>query len=196
MAKKSKRKEVKKKKRGAIELSMSTIVILVLVMVFLILGIVLLRNIFTGANEAIGNIDQGVQKAIMDAFADPNKQLVLYPSEREVEIKQKTTDKGFAFSVRNTAVSEQDYTYNVYVDPNYDIKTKCEVTAQEANSWVLNPTGSISLARGQIMEYPELIKYNIPADAPPCSVFYKLDVKKKDGTMYASSKVQIIIVSR
>lgn len=183
------------KKSGAIELSMSTIVILVLSMVALIGGIMLLRGIFNTANQAIGNIDQGVKKAIKDAFADPDKKIVVYPSEREIEIQTRTQGKGFAFSIRNVGIEDAVFIYTIGVDDLYDISTKCKISAREANLWLLTNTGSLSIPRGTIMEEPELVKFNIPESAPPCTIIYKLDVRK-GGDLYTSTKIYLTIKSR
>ncbi|MBR9705188.1 hypothetical protein GOV12_07280 [Candidatus Pacearchaeota archaeon] len=192
----ARRKKKDVKKVGAIELSMGTIVILVLSMVALIGGIILLTSIFSSGNEAIGNIDQGVKKAIKDAFADPNKKLVVYPSERDISIKTRTQGKGFAFSVRNVDIEDHDYIYNIYVDPNYDIKEKCKISAKEAEGWLLTDTGTLSVGRGSIMEEPELVKFTIPESAPPCTIIYKMDVNKRGGDFYVSTKVYLTIKSR
>jgi hypothetical protein len=191
-----KKKVNKQNKEAAIELSMGTIVILVLAMVVLIGGIILVRNIFTTANEAIGGIDQGVKAAIKEAFADPEKKIVVYPSEHEIEIKTRTQGKGFAFSVRNVEIEDMDLIYNIYIDSSFNIKEKCKISAKEAESWLLADEGTLSIPRGSIMEEPELVKFNIPDSAPPCTMIYKLDVKKKGGDLYVSTKVYLTIKPR
>jgi len=55
---------------GAIELSIGTVVIIVLAMSMLILGIVLIRNIFGSATTAITEIDQGVKNEINKLFSE------------------------------------------------------------------------------------------------------------------------------
>ena len=60
-------------KKGAIELSIGTIVIIVLAMSMLILGLVLIRNIFSGSNDAVGQINTGVISEIQKVFANADK---------------------------------------------------------------------------------------------------------------------------
>jgi hypothetical protein len=196
----AKKKSVKKQsKEAAIELSMSTIVILVLSMVALIGGIVLLRNIFDTANNAIGSIDQGVTTAIKEAFADSDKKIVVYPSEHEIEIKTRTQGKGFAFSVRNVELKDLELLYHIEVDDQFDIsdKDKCGISATEANSWLLSQDGSLIIPKGSIMDEPELVKFNIPESAPPCTIIYKLVVRYKGSAdTYVSTKVYLTIKGR
>src|SRR3989338_8396680 len=87
-----------KSKKGAMELSVGTIVILVLAMSMLILGLVLVRTIFSSATGAITEVDKGVKDAISKEFADSYKKLVIYPTERKIEIKKRTQGEVFAFS--------------------------------------------------------------------------------------------------
>ena len=52
--------QMKLRKKGAIELSIGTIVIIVLAMSMLILGIILIKNIFSGSTNAVDDINKGV----------------------------------------------------------------------------------------------------------------------------------------
>ena len=54
------------KKRGAVELSVSTIVIVVLAMSMLILGIVLVKNIFSSANDIVDMVRLSFEKRLTD----------------------------------------------------------------------------------------------------------------------------------
>jgi len=189
------------KKRAALELSMGTVVILVLAMSMLILGLILLRTIFGSAGGAVDDIDKGVKDAINKMFADSDKKLVIYPSARRIEIRQRTQGLGFAFSTRNLDTEPHDYEYRVEVDPSFNIKKKCGgLTKKEADSWLMVDSGTVSLAPGSIMEEPELITFNVPEAAPPCTIPYKIDVWSKPGspstTLYISAKVLLTIEPR
>jgi len=183
----------KRDKKAALELSIGTIVILVLAMSMLILGLILVRTIFSSATDAITEIDKGVRDAITKTFADSDKKLAIYPSARTIEIKQRTQGQGFAFSLRNNELETVNFVYKIYVDPEYDIQDKCKINAAEAEDWLISDSGSITLGRGAVMEDPELIKFNIPDDAPPCTVIYKVDINNGD---YASSKIHLVVKSR
>ncbi len=188
------------KKRAAMELSMSTIVILVLAMSMLILGLVLVKNIFGTAQSAISGIDKGVRNAITEMFADPDKKMAIYPSDRKISIKQRTQGEGFAFSIRNTDIQEATFKYEVESDPDFDIKKKCNIDKKTADSWLLMNSGTIKLPSSSMMENPELVIFNIPEYAPACTIPYTVTVKYGSGSagtgLYVSGTIYLTIVSR
>jgi hypothetical protein len=185
-----------KNKSGAMELSIGTIVILVLAMTMLILGLILVRSIFSSATSAISDIDKGVRDAIAKSFSDSDKKISVYPSARTIEIKQRTQGRGFAFALRNVDLEDKTFEYIVAVDSAFNIKEKCKITSDEAKSWLIAETGTISLGRGSVMEDPEIVLFNIPDDAPTCTIPYKVSVKYAGGSMYAEVKVYLSVISR
>lgn len=185
-----------KNKKGAMELSIGTIVVLVLAMVMLIGGLVLVKTIFDSATSAVGEIDKGVRDSIAKSFTDSSKKLAIYPSARTIEIKQKTQGEGFAFSVRNTQIEDESFSYQIYVDTVFDIVEKCKINTAEAESWLIVESGSFSLGKGADMEDPELVLFNIPENAPPCTIPYKIEVKYADNSPYVEGKVYLTIEPR
>jgi len=180
-------------KKGAIELSIGTIVIVVLAMSMLILGIILVRNIFSGTEEAVTNIHKGVIAAIDQVFTKADAKLAVYPTRGKITLKQGSKDGGFAFSVRNIDVTQQKFTWTMAIDDSFNIKDKCpDLSVKEANSWLLVGDGSFTLPPGSMMEDPELVVLSIPDEAPPCVLKYRLDVKK--GTQsYAYRSIIVTI---
>ena len=57
-------------KRAAIELSIGTVIIIVLAMSMLILGIVLIRSIFTGATESVNTINEKDKNQITNSHVN------------------------------------------------------------------------------------------------------------------------------
>lgn len=83
-----------KQKKGAIELSIGTVVIIVLAMSMLILGLVLVRNIFTGATESVDILDDKVQNEIKNLFNDESSDVIVkLGSDRTAKIKPGTSVK-------------------------------------------------------------------------------------------------------
>jgi len=174
------------------ELSISTVVIIVLAMSMLIFGMILLKDIFKGASGAIDNVNKGVINEIDDLFADKGAKLAIAPSTRKISIEQGKGNKGFAFSVRNINNDERTFTFTVEVDNNFGIQTKCKISGREANEWVLIPSGSFTLGPGEKHQLPELITFEIPIDAPICTIPYKISIGGA-GESYVNTNVELTI---
>src|SRR3989344_5358037 len=151
-------------KRGAIELSIGTIVIIVLAMTMLILGLVLIRSIFSGAKYNIDTINDKVRDEINKLFVE-DKKTVIYLANQEAKIKQGET-WGIAFGIKNleTGTAEaNEFTYTVEAsDP--DIRKKCGINEATANSWI--STGredSVDIAPGD--SYYGIVRFSIPVGA-------------------------------
>ena len=181
-------------KRGAIEMSIGTIVIIVLSMSMLIMGMILIKNIFSGTTGAVDSINRGVIEEINDLFTDKNSKLAIAPSTRKIQIEQGTLDLGFAFSVRNVNNEEKRFSYSVAVDPDFSIQTKCGIATREADDWILVPSGSMNLGPGAKSELPELVTISVPIGAPLCTIPFVVSVK--DGaTTYVETKVELTILA-
>jgi len=181
-----------KNKKGAIELSMSTIVVLVLAMSMLVLGLILIRTIFSGATGAVDRINDEVLKGIDDTLSNSDAKIAIYPSVRKIEIKQGTQGEGFAFSIRNTALEEKEFVYTVAVDESFDISGKCRINAAEADSWLDVYSGSFTLAGSSKMDLPELVTYTIPSDAPSCTIPFIVEIKSL-GEHYTSGSIRLTV---
>lgn len=68
---------VNKNREGALELSIGTIVVIVIGMSMLILGLVLVRTIFSGSTQSIDSLNDQVQSEILGLFGDGNGNLVI-----------------------------------------------------------------------------------------------------------------------
>ncbi|MGC9310078.1 MAG: hypothetical protein ACP5D2_05315 [Candidatus Nanoarchaeia archaeon] len=183
------------RKQGAMQLSIGTIVIVVLAMTMLILGIVLITNIFEGAGDAVDATNEGVINEINNLFVEKDQLLAFAPKTRRVELKQGESNKGFAFSIRNIFDGEKQFLYDVDVDSNFNIGNKCSgLSAREAFDWILIPSGSVTLAEGKKMEHAAMVMFEIPETAPVCIIPYKVEVKS-DGKMVSSATVYVEIIS-
>jgi len=172
-------------KKGQMQMSVGTIVTIVLLMTVLILGLILVRTIFSGAVNNINSIDQVVKEEINKLFAeDDSRKIVVYPSTRKIFLEKGNDEgAGFAFAIRNVETTEGEFSYTVSVnDPN--IRNNCNINVQEAEKWiVLGGSGKITIPPGTIMLDPELVIFEIPDNAPPCWIRYGINVKL-DGQQY------------
>lgn len=169
---------MKQNKKAAIELSIGTIVIIVLAMSMLILGLVLVRNIFTGATSSVDEINEGVKSEIKKLFQDESDKAVVRLSGSEAVIKQ-GEEFGFAFGVKNVASSgTQTYKYEASataVDP-----TCSGLTIEDAEGWIIFGSGDMTADAGKIDQ--KIIRLKIPEDAPTCSAQFKIEILKTGDT--------------
>ena len=185
-------------KRAAMEMSVGTIVTIVLLMVVLVLGLVLVRTIFSGAIENIDSIDQAVKGEINKLFSeDDSRKIVVYPPTRFITIKKGNEDPlGFGFSIRNVDTTAGDFSYEIIVnDP--DIRDKCSINIAEAEGWIqAGRSGNVNIPPGNIMQDPEFVRFIIPENAPPCIIRYGINVEK-DNLQYGTTvNVDLKIESR
>jgi hypothetical protein len=180
-------------KKGAMELSISTIVIIVLAMSMLIFGLMLVRTVFEGGDEAITSINRAVVAETEKIFGDSNAKIAIVPTTRKVTLKQGSLGGGFSLSIKNIENREKTFSYEVFVDESFDSETRCAgFSKQEINDWLDLNSGSFSLGRGQKLDQPELISFTLPSDAPLCSIPFRIRVSS-EGSSYATSSVSLIV---
>lgn len=186
-----------KNKNAAMELTMGTMVTIVLLVMVLILGGYFVNKIFFSATKSIDAIDAQVTDQINKLFAeDKTRKLVIYPSTRQVSLEKGEQGDGFAFAIRNTGTETANFTYNIQAT-----QTSCQdsLTPAQADSFFAtgkdSGTRPITIPAGSIMDFPQLVTFNIPDGAPPCTVSYLINVQKSGQTYLPSVNVVIIIES-
>ncbi len=180
-------------KKAAMEMSIGTIVTIVLLMSVMVLGLVLITNIFSTSENSVSSINDQVTTQINNIFnTDENARIAVAPSNNQVTLKQGSTNKGFAFAVNNKYTESSKFIYTIAVDTLYDLSQKCgSLTIREANSWVLNTKGTLETPSSSIST-KELVLLEVPATAPKCTIPYTITVNK-DGELYESTKVWVTI---
>ena len=183
-------------KKAAVELSISTIVIVVLAMSMLILGLVLVRSIFTGATSIADMTNTQVKNQIAKLFAEDQK-LVIYPDSRQITIKQGATPDGFGIGIKNLmqgSTTAVKFSYEVVVsDP--DLQKKCGVGEKEAEGWIVTGRSedNMQIASGDFISPKVLL--SVPVGAPLCTLRYRVNVKA-NGQAYASDLMDITIAAK
>lgn len=180
----------KRNKKAAIELSINTIVVIVLAMSMLILGLVLVKNIFTGATDVTSMTNDQVKNQVSKMFGDDDK-LVIYPDSRLIEIKQGKAG-GFGIGIQNLrsgSSTDVKFSYEVTVsDP--DVKKKCGKTEKEIESLInvgRTETG-IEVPSGDLVARKVVFTSEI-GDAL-CLVRFKVAVKV-NTEVYASDYIDV-----
>ena len=179
-------------KKGAIELSIGTIVIIVLAMSMLILGMVLIKNIFSGSNENVLQMNDKVKDQINKLFVE-NKKTIVYLSNQIAKIKH-NEEWGVAFGIRNLQKGTAEagkFSYEVIVsDPN--VRKNCGLGEKDIEAWI--KTGkSDSMTLGPGDTYVGVVRFFIPENAPICTVRFHIDVKL-DNQPYSTDFFDIEVV--
>jgi len=182
-------------KKGALELSIGTIVVLVLAMAMLIMGLILVQNIFSGGTDAIDKINNEVLKGIDDMFSDSDAKIVIYPTSRKITLEQQSQGDGFVFSIRNTGLDEIDLTYTIEVDSSFDIDEKCGASFESINRWLDVSSGSFTIPGSSKLDMPELVTFTVPDNAPACTIPFRVNVNDADGS-YASGSVRVTVKAK
>lgn len=175
-------------KRAAIELSIGTIVIIVLSMSMLILGLVLIRNIFTGAIGTSELVDRNVKAQLNKLFNEEDVKTVVYLPDNQAEIK-KGKQYNVRFGIKNTGRLESTagkFTYDIRTG---EIEKGCRLNPTQAEKYLrvgaTSPPGGISIAPGEEPE-ERIVVVEPTEDAPLCYITYELTVRK-DGQVYDSN---------
>jgi len=181
------------KKKGAMEMSVGTIVTIVLLMAVLVLGLVMVKTIFTSSTSNINEVDKKVKDQINKLFSeDEQKKVIIYPSTY-IEL-DKGKSAGFGLSIRNNEKTEGEFSYTVEAaDGEFD----CMSTTAANNLISLGKIGeNINLLPGTVMDEPVYVRFDIPDDTPPCQIRYNVDVEK-DGKQYVNTiKMDVEILSK
>lgn len=109
--------------KGAFELSVTTMIVIVLAVIFLIMALVLIRNIFGGATQSVDQINTQVTKEINKLFTDENKKIVIYlGTDKIAKIKAGTTNFGLIIGAEtkygNPINNRTDIQYKLTLDTN------------------------------------------------------------------------------
>ena len=174
--------QMAKNRKAAMELTMSTMVTIVLVVAALILGIVLVQKIFTGATDSVDVINEKVMGEINNLFADESSSVIVkLGSDRKAKIRVGTEDFGVAIGAS---------TYDG--GPSSRTRLQYMLTLDEGSSencvQKLGKSGAanlISQSTDQWITFDEfdgsssyaIISLKIPKGTPICSQKILIDVK-------------------
>ncbi|MCK4650505.1 hypothetical protein KAT36_04735 [Candidatus Pacearchaeota archaeon] len=184
---------MKSDKRGAIEMSIGTIVIVVLSMSMLILGMILVQNIFGGASENVLQMNDKVRGEINKLFVEDKRTVVYLPNQ--IASIEQNEEWGVAFGIKNLARGTVDvgrFRYDVTVsDP--DVRTKCGVDERTIEGWIkTGRSDDVTIAPGQ--SYFGIVRFLIPENAPLCTVRFHIDVTM-DNQAYATDFFDIEVLA-
>ncbi len=171
------------KKKGAFELSIGTVVVIVIAMALLIMGLVLVRNIFQGATGSVDLIDKNVKSQINQLFNEDDRKTVVYLPDNTADVK-KGTSYNVAFSIKNIERGTGEAGQFSYTVRASEVETGCRLTLQQADSYIrLGSTGGpIRILPGEDPKERTIV-FEAAETAPLCSIIYDIEIKL-DGQIY------------
>jgi len=179
-------------KRGALELSIGTIVIIVLAMSMLILGLVLVKNIFSGATAVTDMTDEQLKNQVSKMFGESSR-LVAYPDTEHINVKGGEIAE-FGFGVKNLLEGSNagtKFNYEVIVFDS-QIQKNCGVSEREAEDWItVGRTEPMEIAPGEIET--GRVRIEVPSGANLCTFRYLIKVYQEDKKIYDSARMDVTI---
>ncbi|MBX4212257.1 hypothetical protein KW787_02250 [Candidatus Pacearchaeota archaeon] len=170
-----------KTRKAAIELSIGTIVIIVLAMSMLILGLVLVQRIFSGATQSVDVLNDKVINAMSALFTDENSNVVVkLGPDQTVKVKPDSGDVNVPFGARTSDGSAVTRT-----------RLKYKLTLEEANGKNCISPQILGLKKTQdLFKTPldQLQNFDRPEGA---SAFSLIKVNVPKGTATCTQKVLV-----
>jgi K+-transporting ATPase A subunit len=179
-------------KKAAIEMSIGTIVTIVLMVTMLILGIILIRNIFSSAKGVVDMTNEQLRGEVEKLFSEENA-IAIYPGTRYVEIKQASTD-GVGFGIKNLQQGAAGETKFSYVVSASDV-ANCGVSEQVAESWIVVGKAEADIAIPIGGSIVRKIMFQIPTGSPLCIARFKVEVKAGESA-YASDFFDVKVLAK
>ncbi|MBU2496823.1 MAG: hypothetical protein KJ767_02080 [Nanoarchaeota archaeon] len=176
------------KKKAAIELGVGTMVILVIAVVLLVLALIFVRRIFTGATYNVDQLNDAVRGEINKVFGEEGQRIALYLPGKTATIRQGETF-GIAFGIFNDG-DPGSFKYEITATDKTD---ECSRSMQEVNNWIIlgGTENNIQIGSGKIAY--RVFKIRIPDDTTiGCEAVYLLKVTKS-GTQGSYVDTQIFI---
>jgi hypothetical protein len=177
---------IPRSKKAAIELSIGTIVIVAIGTTLLILGLILVTNIFTSASGTVDLIDKNTKAQINRLFNENDEKTVIYLPGRQADIEKGQKGRiefGIKNIVRGTSTAGS-FTYQVRAS---EVQQGCSgLTLQKADSFIATGRSGkpVSILPGDTIERDIIME--VSEDSPLCIVKYDVIVKK-DGQDYETN---------
>ncbi len=167
-----------KNNKAQMEMSVGTIVTIVLLVTLLILGVVLVKNIFSSATSVVDLTNQQLTNQISQLFSQDSK-TAIYPDTRLIVIKQDTTN-GAGLGIQNLlqgSPGDTTFSYVVNVsDSDSSLQSKCGINGATAENWIVAGGEEDNMAIPSGGSASQKILFQIPTGAPLCVVGFNVNV--------------------
>ena len=192
-----------KNKNAAIELSIGTVVVIVLAMSMLVLGIVLIRNIFAGATISVDILNDRVIGEITSLFADEGSYVVVkLGADQTAKIKQGSGPFRIAIGATKTDSSQitsrdaVQYKLTLDTSPGNCASSSSYTEASTKKIFKTTFDNWNSFDKFQGSQTFALVELNIPDGMPLCTQKVNLDVKERASTNSYAGNFFIIEVQK
>lgn len=189
-----------RQKKAAIELSISTVVIIVLAMTMLILGLVLVRSIFSSATNSVNSLDDKVRTEISSLFTDETQNVVIkLGSDYTAKIKPDSGTFGIGIGARTSDGSPTNRNrlkYKLTLDAPTSsncAKVLTNARAEKLFQTPLNQYNSFDQFDGAKAFARVLV--NVPKGTPVCTQKVLVDVKDFESNQDVGGSFFIIEVT-
>jgi len=180
-----KRRGLLDERGAAFELSITTMIVIVLAVVMLIMGLVLIRNIFGSATTSVDQLDDKVRSEINRIFTDESQKVATsLGTSKTAKIKKGTDNFGF-FLIGNTIYGNPindrtEMQYKLVLDESQ--KDSCVLKMGKPNVErmflnnldIWNDFTDVNIDKAEVR-----IALNIPEEAPLCSQVVLIDVRDR-----------------
>jgi hypothetical protein len=179
-----------KSKKAAFEMSMSTIIIIVLSVIFLILGLVLLKNIFGTATSSLATIDDKLKTQMASLFADEDQPIFIKPEDGVLKIRAGTTNFGFILGGKSkygNDVKRGDIQFKLTLDKKGSGNCYSKIGEAKIKQWFV---GS-SIAASDTDNI-----YNSMDDYRDDMAFQRIQIDIPSGTVLCTQKVFYDVIDK
>jgi hypothetical protein len=179
---------IRQNKKAAIELSIGTVVVIVLAMSMMILGLVLVRQIFAGATDSVDATQQSVQEELKNLFQTTDKDVIVGDSSGSV-LKIKPGTEVFMVPIASrtsdsTPVSSKTrLTFKLELDALSTKSCVKTLTHSVVTSFFITPLNKenpIANFNGQDPTAYDNILLSIPKGTAPCAQKVSVTVTDKE----------------
>ena len=178
---------MQKNKKAAMELSIGTMVTIVLLVSVLILGLVLVRNIFTTSTQSVDDINDKVKNEINNLFVDnTDKVLVRLGSDKKAAIAQGTEDFGIAIGAKTydgSSTTRERLRYKITLDTQTNRNCVDKIGERATSQLITTPLGEWQpFDQYQGSQSYARVAFTIPEGTAVCTQKFFVDVRDTEQT--------------
>ena len=176
------------------QMSVGTIVTIVLLMTVLILGLVLVRNIFGSATKVIDLTNEQLTEEVNKLFGE-DKAVVVYPASRRMEVVQGEID-AFGIGIKNLlgTAGGNTFSYETIVsDP--DLQRKCGISENVVLGWISTGRAENDIPIPSGDKSTQRVLLDIPVGSPLCTFRLRVNVNSALGS-YGTEFMDITIKAK